>query len=349
MKMKHVILTASALMVLLGNESMSIAQNTGQSATDDTMPVNINNAVRAETDHMIRVQIENFDLQFGKITHLREPMTPENQSVIRVNQDTLYSSTVIDVSKPVSITLPEANGRFMSMLVINQDHYNFGEAKPGTYELTLENVGTRFAYVLFRTFIDITDPDDIAATHAAQDAMKISGGGSGPFEAPNWDLADLQKARSAVNRLSELGYDSREAFGRKDEVKPLPHLVGALGGWGGQPPSMAVYESRSVETNDGKTPYAVTAKDVPVDAFWSITVYNSEGYLEANDIGRNSYNNFTAKPNDDGSFTIHFGGDPESINYLPISEGWTYTIRLYQPRREIVDGTWTFPKAEPLK
>lgn len=349
MNIKHIILATSALVLLLSNGSMAMQDNTKQSSDDDTASVNINNAVRAETDHMIRLQIETFDLQFGKITHLRKPMTPENQSVIRVNQDTLYSSTVIDVSKPVTITLPEADGRFMSMLVISQDHYNFGEAKPGTYELTQEKVGTRFAYVLFRTFIDITDPDDITATHAAQDAMKISGGGNGPFEAPNWNLDDLKKARSAVNRLSELGYDSGEAFGRKDEVKPLSHLVGALGGWGGQPPSMAVYESRTVETNDGKAPYAVTVKDVPVDAFWSITVYNSEGYLEANDIGRNSFNNFTAKPNDDGSFTIHFGGDPESINHLPISDGWTYLIRLYQPRQEIVDGEWTFPKAELVK
>src|SRR6056297_1343673 len=99
---------------------MAKEKNTEQPATDDTMPVNINNAVRAETDHMIRVQIENFGLQFGKITHLREPMTPENQSVIRVNQDTLYSSTVIDVSKPVTITLP--------ILIVMLDDAGFGQA-----------------------------------------------------------------------------------------------------------------------------------------------------------------------------------------------------------------------------
>ena len=111
----------------------------------------------------------------------------------------------------------------------------------------------------------------------------------------------------------------------------------------------AYYEMGSVDENDGKRAYAVTVKDVPVDAFWSITVYNADGYLEKNEIGRNSLNNSSATPNEDGSFTIHFGGDPKSVNYLPITEGWNYAIRMYQPRKEILDGSWTFPKIEPVK
>jgi hypothetical protein len=35
-----------------------------------------------------------------------------------------------------------------------------------------------------------------------------------------------------------------------------------------------------------------------------------------------SVNNLTATPNKDSSFTIHFGGDPASVNFLPITEGW---------------------------
>jgi hypothetical protein len=57
----------------------------------------------------------------------------------------------------------------------------------------------------------------------------------------------------------------------------------------------------------------------------------------------------TAKPNADGSITIHFGGDPNQINYLPISEGWNYAIRMYEPGEEILDGSWTFPKIVPVK
>jgi hypothetical protein len=52
--------------------------------------------------------------------------------------------------------------------------------------------------------------------------------------------------------------------------------------------------------------------------------------------------------NDDGSYTIHFGGEPGTVNHLPIAEGWNYSVRFYQPRQEILDGTWKFPEVKPV-
>jgi hypothetical protein len=312
--------------------------------------VTVDNFVRAESDHMIRANLKAFNAQVGELIHNRAPMTPDNQPVIRMNQDTLYSGVVLDLSKPAEITLPEIGGRYMSMLVVNQDHYMYVESKPGTYEMTEDSVGTRFAYVTVRTFYNAGDPDDLAKAHAAQDRIKLSGGGDGPFEAPNWDMSQLAAARKALNDLAVLGFDSTYAFGRKEDVRPVDYLVGAAAGWGGLPRTAAFYVMSSVEKNDGKTPHVVTVKDVPVDAFWSITVYNADGYLEANDLGVNSYNNFSAKQNKDGSYTIRFGGcDDGRKNCLPITPGWNYAIRMYEPRQEILDGTWTFPSIEPLK
>ena len=60
--------------------------------------------------------------------------------------------------------------------------------------------------------------------------------------------------------------------------------------------------------------------------------------------------NSTAKPNPDGSFTIQFGGCERDVpNCLPIMADWNYTVRLYRPRKEILDGTWTFPEAQLLQ
>ena len=50
-------------------------------------------------------------------------------------------------------------------------------------------------------------------------------------------------------------------------------------------------------------------RDVPVDGFWSISVYNADGFFEPNDRSAYSVNNLTATPNADGSVTVHFGGE----------------------------------------
>ena len=71
--------------------------------------------------------------------------------------------------------------------------------------------------------------------------------------------------------------------------------------------------------------------------------------MEENDQGRYSYNSVTAEKNADGSITINFGGSPDSINNLPITAGWNYTVRMYEPKQEIISGAWSFPKAQPAQ
>ena len=92
----------------------------------------------------------------------------------------------------------------------------------------------------------------------------------------------------------------------------------------------------------------IVPADVPVDGFWSVTVYDQDRFMVKNKYNAYSFNNVTAKKNPDGSITIHFGGDPEQNNFLPIMEGWQYIVRLYRPRDQILDGTWKFPEASAV-
>jgi hypothetical protein len=89
---------------------------------------------------------------------------------------------------------------------------------------------------------------------------------------------------------------------------------------------------------------------VPVDGFWSVSVYNSKGYFEKNALDSYSLNNLTAKRNKDGGVTIQFGGcGKKAANCLPTVAGWNYTVRMYRPRQEILDGSWKLPGAMPLE
>lgn len=312
--------------------------------------VNVDNFKRAESDTYFAKFVKDGSL--GKFNHAREPVPVEKQDVIRMNRDTLYSSAVVDLDAgPVTIHFPDAGNRFMAMQVIDEDHYTPTVVyKPGRHTFTRDQIGTRYVLFLVRTFVD-ADPADLPKVHALQDALKVEQERSGKFEIPEWDPESLKRIRNALNSLvaANGGIDSARMFGRKDKVDPVQHLLGTASGWGGNPVTDAYYAGAEPEKNDGKTAYTITVKDVPVDGFWSVTVYNKEGFFEKNSQGVYSLNNVSAKPNIDGSVTIQFGGDEKSVNRIPITPGWSYVVRMYRPRKEILDGSWKFPEAQPVK
>ena len=309
-------------------------------------PVTLDTFVRAETDTAMRVMHDRAGI--GAFEHLRQPTSMDDQPVIRMNRDTLYSSALLDLSSPATVTLPETGGRYMGLLVINQDHYMRVYSGAGDHKLTQDENGTRYAYLIVRTFVDAGNPEDIAIANSLQDKLQVKGGGS-EFKLPDWDQNQLKALREALNAVAAFGMDTARAYGSADAVEPIHYLVGAASGWGGNPPQEATSDLRYVEKDDG-TPHVLSVGEVPVDAFWSVTVYNKEGYMEPNDLGAYSFNNVTAKPNEDGSYTIHFGAcDDGRVNCLPIQPGWNYTVRLYRPRDEILNGTYTFPDTEPVQ
>jgi hypothetical protein len=312
----------------------------------ETRPVTVDDFPRAESDIAIELIVNEVGL--GKFTHNRLPTPLDKQNVIRMNRDTLYSRVVLDLTNPATITMPEPDGRYMGLQLINQDHYTKIVTKPGAFEITKDYVGTRYAYVIIRTFVDGSDESDIKAANALQDKIKVQGG-TGTLEIPNWNRDDAKMIRDALLVLASTVSDTSKYFGTPEEVTPIHQLLGSAFGWGGQPKQNAIYINETPASNDGNTPHSLTVKDVPVDAFWSISLYSSEGFFEKNDKDRYAVNDRTAKPNDDGSYTVNFGGcdDDGRVNCLPIMKGWNYIVRLYQPREEIIDGSWTFPSANP--
>ena len=291
--------------------------------------------------------------RFGKLGHNREVADVDNQTIVRLNRDTLYSSGVFDLDAgPVTITLPDAGDRFMSLQVITEDQYSppaIYDTAPHTF--TREEIGTRYVLLGVRTLVDPTDPADMDAAHSLQDAIKVEQpGGPGTFETPAWDPTSQRKVRDALIVLATTLTDTSQAFGTPDEVDPVQRLISAAATWGGNPRKDAIYLNFTPPMNDGKTLYRLHVADVPVDGFWSVSLYNADGYYQKNDLDAYSLNNITSAKNADGSVDIQFGGcDGQIANCLPIMSGWNYTVRLYRPRAEILDGSWTFPEAMPIE
>jgi hypothetical protein len=315
----------------------------------EAVPVTVDNFPRAESDLYMGNALKDAE-GTGKLFHHREPIQVDKQIVIRSNRDTLYSAGVFDLDAgSVTITMPEAGKRFMSMQVINEDHYVpnvfYGA---GAHTLSRDRIGTRYVLVGIRTLVDPNDPADLKQVHALQDAIKVVQKSPGSFDIPNWDPASQKKLRDALLVLASTTKGFMRAFGPKGDVDPFRHLIGTAAGWGGNPDRDATYLSFAPANNDGNGVYKLTVPaNVPVDAFWSISLYNAEGYFQKNEFDAYSLNNITAKKSADGSIAVQFGAcDGKIPNCLPIMKGWNYTVRLYRPHADILNGKWKFPEAQ---
>lgn len=304
--------------------------------------MNVDNFARAETDRMFS------DLQgdagaVNTFSHSREPASVDHQTVIRMNRDTLYSFAVVDITAGATITVPEHGGRYVSVMVVNQDHYvNAVHHASGEHQLTVDRHGTPYVGVAVRILVDPADADDVAAVTRLQDQFQLTAGSSNLFASPDYDKASLDETRNALLTLARglTGFD--RTFGPKDRVHPVRHLIGTAAGWGGLPTDEATYIGVTPNLPVGN--YELTVQDVPVDGFWSISVYNARGFFEPNEHGVYSVNSVTGVKNDDGSVTVRFSGTDTGLpNTIPTTEGWNYLVRLYRPRPEILDGGWTFP------
>lgn len=314
----------------------------------NAIPVTADNFNRAETDMYFAGAAKRGAL--GKFFHYRE--LPVESPVVRPNRDTLYSEAVFDLDAgPVRITLPKAGNRFMSMMVVNQDHYVYEvDYTPGNYNFTRSEVGTRYVFMALRILVDPADPKDMKEAHALQDAVIVRQKTTGRFEVPNWDPVSQKKVRDSLLALNSGLPDLRRAFGARFQVDQVRHLIGTAAAWGGNPDKDAIYLNVTPARNDGKAVYRlnVPAK-VPVNAFWSVTVYDAEGHLKKNEYNAYSLNSITAKRSTDGSVAIQFGGcDGKVPNCLPTLAGWNYMVRLYRPRDEVLNGKWKFPEAKAV-
>ncbi len=319
------------------------------SSAQEKVKVTVDNFVRAETAFQFDRMVEMAG-GINKWNHLRVATPLDKQSVIRMNRDTLYSFAIVDISNGATITIPDSGERYLSVMVVNEDEYiNKIYHEGGTYNLTMEEFGTPYVNLSARILADPNDPADIKEANALQDQLRLEAVSAKPYSHPNYDEESYQAVYKPLLELAAVGIsDAQRMFGKKNEVDKVRHLLGAAFGWGGLPSYEAVYETINTPRPVGK--YQLTVKNVPVDAFWSISIYNKNGYFEENKFDSYSINSVTAKHNNDGSVTVNFGPSEDGQeNFLYVMDGWNYTVRLYRPRQEVQEGNWKFPVPKPVK
>ncbi len=313
--------------------------------------VNIDNIKRVET-HIQMGRFQNIG-GINKFGHLRLPAPLDQQTTISMNRDTLYSIAVLDLEKPVTVTFPETNGRYLTIEVLDEDHYVYNVyTKPGKYTFSKKDVGTRYAVVLVRVFMNQYDPNDITIANTIQDRLKIEGGLNEPFVLPNYNMEQYKTIFKLLHQLVHFTTNSTiGGQGRRGEVDRMKHTIITIAGWGALPPKNAMYEIMRVDLDIFKKYKIEVPADVPVGAFWSISMYDSSGFIQKNDLGVYSFNNTTAKRNSDDSYTIHIGGCNDGrSNCLPFAgEGFYYVWRMYEPGEEILNGEYIFNLPEEIE
>ena len=290
----------------------------------------------------------------GVFMHIKQAMSPLDRTVVRPNFDTLYSAAVVDLSTDAELIMPKSEtGRYQTAWLVSEEHYNpFCCDKPGSYKLTEENIGTPNCMIIVRTQVNVADREDMADAHQMQQQLQLIQSSTGAYSASHeWDTAEVLRMRAKYEQATkDDGVSCDVMFGPKgaDYLTLHTHNCGVAYGWGGLTKEQAVYPQILPADTSGTTGYKLRLKDVPVGAFWSVTVYDDEGFVCTEDNAVYNINSAFATPDDDdaGSFTIMFGGDRDAPNTMSIMAGWNITLRLYQPGASYFDGSWAVPELE---
>lgn len=294
----------------------------------------------------------------NEFNHKRYLTPTDEQEVVRMNRDTYYSFSTVDVSKGATVTLPEIEeGMYMSMEVITEDH-RIQAMKYGGGTYSLRTHTGEHVQVLIR----LDARYSVEEAWEIRNQIKINANSSNPyvyegvaydhdaFKATEKGLKDQIFdiiAQDGANALSGMFTSPDDA---SDELfVQNKYQVGAAVGWGGAQLQDNIYEIS--KNMDNSKCYQATFEDPKNLAFTSVTVYNGEGFM-FNDHANISTD--TAKYNADGTLTLSFGCGDEAPNNITTTDGndtgkFNLGMRHYIPSQKVMDGYRLLPLVKEVK
>ena len=300
--------------------------------------------------------------------------------VVRMNNDTYYKMAFVVLNNgPVYLnsSAPSVD-RFSSFQLMDDRNANYRNVirpygkytlyygdKPSKIEGEAIKVPSELSVILVRVEVkDKNDIQDLSEAKKIFNGITINGPGVESVEEvtilSEFDESIVKEANKRLDdTFSTVPFRKTVVGPGQEPGKDVPYLyhsAGTKGGWGGPDTSHSSYETifYDIDGNEmigSKGPYTVTTEEPPVDAFWSITVYDSDrgGFLHPNKYDRYHINNTGAVVNDDGTITFLFKQNclESDLNCLEVPPGrFDLTARYYLPHEEIISGEWTLPKIE---
>ncbi len=254
-----------------------------------------------------------------------------DQKVIRTNNDSLYSLAVIDVRDGAAITVPQMHGRYFSIAII--DMFHFTEqiiTTPGTHKIKADS---DYVIALLRTGADNMNQGDIDhVVNNVQPNFTINAQSAVPFVKGDIDIENMLAARKEIVEQGMKEQSLADMMGPRGKVDDWRHLMGTAMAWGLLPDREASYKVVNPKLADNQC-YSATFAEPENEGFWSITMYDKQGFLYSDDNGiLNGYNRQTNK---DGTTTVHFGSVENcgkyAVNRLDVTDGWNFLLRVYRP------------------
>ncbi len=340
------------LLSLLGcnqdNKSKESSAENTDSAKEGIL-VTADTYIRAESDrefHLIQQQAGGIN----KFFHFREVTPIDQQSVVRMNKDVLYSMAVVDTKGGATITFPEMpDDRYASIYLVDNDHYvPFVIYEPGVHKLPED---TRYLGIGIRIQLyNQNDSKEVEMVNRLQDQFVIKASSSEPVEF-KWNKESLEALTKEYNaEFAKFDKYPSDWQGKRGEVNEKTRHLAAAGAWGLFPEKDATYINYNGGNLSGDKVYMATYTVPEHRGFWSITVYGEDGYMKNTNNVLNASN---VVFNDDKTFTVYFGKKekcPEDAkNRLDITDGWNFLMRVYLPGESVLNGDYILPSVKEVK
>ncbi len=330
---------------------MTIATATMAAASDikgvKVKPVTEETFIRAELDARILRFQKAGGMNRGLVFTM--PTPTDDQPVPRMNRDTLYAGVPIDTKEGFTVVVPMVpDDRYASVYLLDNDHFTIKIISlPGTYEFGEQD--TRYIVAIPR--IQILNPNDESDIQIARDILakvKFSSGSKEPKSVTwNWEqMLNLRAGYEADIRAFTQYPPTFQDTRASGNTSPEHHRIAVASSWGLFPDYETVYINYPgvVGAKGVEKCYTATYEVPDNNAFWSITMYNNEGYMFSDNNAL--LNAATTQMNDDGTFTAYYGSQEQCgdvANRLDTSEGWSILMRVYRPGESVRAGEYKLP------